>query len=125
MPINAPAAQSRRDTPVNPHAILRPDQGTIPIRRSTDSLTHAGVPDAVAVEGAAYLDSSIGSEDTLEADVPSNTDRVSSMGLGNKRVSIGARGAASNVEKIEPIVVRAVMTRVASSGWNSAPASTF
>ena len=73
VPINAPAAQSRSETPVNPQAMLSPDQGTIPMRRNTDNLTHAGVAPVEGAVETGYFVSSIDSEVELE---PSKMDRV-------------------------------------------------
>lgn len=41
--MNVPRKQSGRETAQTPHAMLRPDQGTIPIKRRTESRTQAGV----------------------------------------------------------------------------------
>ena len=42
-PINDPRKQSAIETPQTPHAMLRPDQGTTPIKRRIDSRTQTGV----------------------------------------------------------------------------------
>lgn len=42
-PMNVPRKQSVIETPQTPHAMLRPDQGTTPIRRRIDSRIHTGV----------------------------------------------------------------------------------
>ena len=118
--MNAPATQSRIDTPVTPHATFSADQGTIPTSRRTASRTQAddapldvdaGV---LLVEGLGDLGST--KEDFELDEEPSNAARVSSMGLGKNRVRKGASGAAKSVEKSDPSVVSAVMTNVARTG---------
>lgn len=42
-PMNVPRKQSAIETPQTPHAILRPDHGTTPIKRRTESRTQTGV----------------------------------------------------------------------------------
>lgn len=106
-PINEPKKQSIMATPQTPQAMLMPDHGTMPIKRSTDSRTHAddfGVSSLVA---------------------PSMAFRVMSKARGNIFTKNGANGAASRLAKIDPNVVSRVSKSVASAGENSAPARTF
>lgn len=41
--MNVPRKQSAIETPQTPHAMLRPDHGTTPIKRRMDNRTQAGV----------------------------------------------------------------------------------
>jgi hypothetical protein len=50
---------------------------------------------------------------------------VRSSARGKKCVRKGARGLERSVAKMEPIIVSAVSSRVASAGEKSAPANTF
>lgn len=105
-----PRMQSLIATPQTPLAILMPDQGTTPTRRSTDKRTHAGDLDLTRVSSSAS---------------PSRAVRVMSRARGKKRDIRGASGVANNVARIEPIVVNIVSRRVANTGWNKTPARTF
>ena len=42
-PMNVPRKQSVMETPQTPHAMLRPDQGTTPIKRRIDNRIQTGV----------------------------------------------------------------------------------
>jgi len=42
-PMNVPRKQSAIETPQTPHAMLRPDQGTTPIKRRIDNRIQTGV----------------------------------------------------------------------------------
>lgn len=106
-PINEPKKQSFNATPQTPQAILMPDHGTMPIKRSTDSRTHAG---------------DFGFSSFV---APSIAFRVMSKARGNILTKNGASGAANRLAKIEPTVVRRVSKSVANAGENNAPASTF
>ena len=99
----------------------------MPMRRRTDNRTHAEVPRSseVVVLFIVSLLSVVTVEENDGDDEPSSAARVSSTGRGNKRVKNGASGVESSVDKTEPIVVSTVITKVASNGWNSAPARTF
>ena len=114
-PINAPSMQSVIDTPQTPHAMLIPDQGTTPMRRSTDRRTHA--------EDRGFADLPDVSRSGSES--PSRALRVMSKARGKKCVKKGERGVASNVAHAEPIMVRVVRRTVAYAGEKSAPAKTF
>lgn len=106
-PMNEPKKQSFIDTPHTPHATLMPDQGTMPMRRRTESLIQAddfGFSSLVA---------------------PSIAFRVISNARGNVFTKNGASGAASRLANIEPKVVKSVSKSVANAGENSAPARTF
>ena len=63
--------------------------------------------------------------DGVDDDLPSRAAFVSSIGLGKKRMRKGANGIERRVAQVEPIVVKDVMTNVATSGWKRAPARTF
>lgn len=91
---------------MTPQAILMPDQGTTPIKRSMDKRIHG------ADEWSLLL-------------APSRAERVLSNALGKYRVRKGARGLESIVAQIEPRVVSRVRRRVAYAGEKSAPAKTF
>lgn len=108
--MNEPSAQSLIATPQTPLAMLMPDQGTTPTRRSTDRRTHADDLDFVRVSRCAS---------------PSRALRVMSSARGKKREMNGARGMARRVARTEPMVVSAVRRMVAIAGDNSAPATTF
>lgn len=95
--------QSVIATPHTPHAMLMPDHGTTPIKRSTDSRTQAGdlffdwSPDA----------------SISASEAPSRADRVMSSARGKKCVRKGARGVERSVAHAEPMVVSAVRRMVA------------
>lgn len=124
--MNAPKKQFRKDTPVIPQATFSADQGTTPTNRRTDNRTQAGVPPEDE-EAVALLDcEEFGPTDEEDGEEePSKACLVISMGRGNARDKVGARGMARRVEKIEPRLVSKVMTNVASKGWKRAPARTF
>jgi hypothetical protein len=108
--MNAPSIQSAIATPQTPLAMLMPDHGTTPIRRRTERRTHA---DDLVLSRASKPAS------------PSKALRVKSRARGKKCVRNGARGFANSVAKMEPTIVNAVNSRVASAGEKSAPAKTF
>lgn len=110
--MNAPSMQSLMATPHTPQAMLIPDHGTTPMRRSTERRTHA---DDLDLDFAPRS----GSES------PSNALRVMSSARGKKWVRNGARGVASRVAQRDPIVVSVVRSTVANAGENRAPARTF
>lgn len=123
--MNAPKKQFLRDTPVIPQATFSADQGTTPTNRRTDNRTQAGVPpEDVEEEAFGLLEFGPTDEEDGEEE-PSKACLVISMGRGNARDKVGARGMARRVEKIEPRLVSRVMTNVASKGWKRAPARTF
>lgn len=64
------------------------------------------------------------SDDVVD-DLPSSAAFVSSIGFGKNRMRKGANGIERRVAQVEPIVVKDVMTNVATSGWKRAPARTF
>jgi hypothetical protein len=95
-----------------------PDQGTIPMRRSTDRRAQ-GLED---VEGEVLADLR---ESELAGEVPWRALRVRAMAEGKKRVMMGVRGAARMVERTDPIVVRLVCKRVAQKGARRVPVNIF
>lgn len=109
--MNVPSAQSKSETPHTPHAMLMPDQGTTPMRRSKDRRTQAG--------DCAFLPAASASAP------PSSAVRVSESTRGKNCVMSGASGIASSVADSEPSVVSVVRSSVAEAGLNNAPASTF
>lgn len=109
--------QSQIDTPQTPQAMLMPDQGTTPIRRSTERRTQA------EDRGLSFSSAPEGTGDASES--PSSAWRVSSRAFGKKRVMRGPRGIARSVAHAEPTVVSAANKMVASPGENRAPPSTF
>lgn len=71
--MNVPSAQSERETPQTPQAILIPDHGTTPIKRSIERRTHAAdFDDDLAVEGSISLSA-----------FPLSAERVMSNARGN------------------------------------------
>ncbi len=66
-PMKEPRRQSSKATPVTPHAMLMPDQGTTPIRRRMERRIHGDVWEACCSDF-----------------VPSRADRVRSRALGKK-----------------------------------------
>lgn len=111
-PMKPPKKQSVIATPHTPQAILMPDQGMIPISRSMERRIHG---DDLFVD-------TLGSEPSFD---PSKATRVNARARGNMLTKNGARGADRRLAKIEPTVVSTVMSKVAQSGENSAPARTF
>jgi hypothetical protein len=72
-PMNVPRAQSERETPHTPQAILIPDHGTTPIKRNIERRTHADdFVDGFAVEGSISLSA-----------FPLSAERVMSKARGN------------------------------------------
>jgi hypothetical protein len=114
-PMNAPRIQSLIATPQTPQAMLIPDQGTTPMRRNTESRTHADdLGFELEVDGA-----------KSDFESPSRAFLVRSRARGKKWVRNGASGVASIVAHTEPRVVRVVRRMVAYAGENNAPAKTF
>jgi hypothetical protein len=114
--MKAPKTQSPSETPQTPLAILMPDHGTTPTSRKTDKRTHAD--DLFLC--VSVVESSCGLSDS-----PCNAVRVMSSARGKRYVKNGARGVARRVAHREPMVVSMVRKRVATTGENNAPASTF
>ena len=108
--MNAPRKQSATETPQTPHAMLRPDHGTTPIKRRTERRTQTGV---------------LFCEVEFELESPCRTFLVTVRARGNHRDNIGAIGLDKREERIEPIAVRSVRSRVAQAGWKRAPLRTF
>lgn len=67
-PINVPRKQSPIEMPQTPHAMLRPDHGTTPIKRRTESRTQTGV---------------LFCEVELESESPCRAFRVTARARGN------------------------------------------
>jgi hypothetical protein len=107
--MKAPRKQSINGTRQTPQAMLRPDQGTTPMRRNTESRTHAW---------------DFGFEDLFDAS-GSIAERVTANAFGKKCVRKGESGAESKAAHWEPRAVRVVRRRVASAGGKRAPARTF
>ena len=99
--MKAPRKQSDKGTPQTPHAILIPDQGTTPMRRSIDKRTQAGDLDA---------------DPAAKSVSPSKAFRVISKARGKKRLRVGARGALRAVAITDPTVVKNVNNKVANRG---------
>ena len=108
--MNVPRKQSASETPHTPQAMLRPDHGTTPIKRRIDRRTQAGV---------------LFCEVELESESPCKAFLVTARARGNHWDNRGAIGRDRRDEKIEPIVVRSVRSRVAQAGWKRAPPRTF
>ena len=100
--MKVPRKQSQMEMPITPQATLIPDQGTTPTKRRMVTRTQTGVVAS-----------------------PSNAPRAAFSAFGKKCVMNGAMGVESNVAQIDPRVVRAANTSVASTGGNNAPANTF
>jgi len=99
--MNAPKKQSVKGTPQTPHAILIPDQGTTPMRRSIDKRTQAG---------------DFGADPAVKSVSPSRAFRVMSSARGKNLLRTGARGALSAVAITDPMVVNKVNSKVANRG---------
>lgn len=99
--MNAPKKQSVNGTPQTPHAMLIPDQGTTPMRRSTDKRTQAG---------------DLGADPAAKSVSPSKAFRVISSARGKSRLRVGARGALRAVAITDPMVVKKVNSKVANRG---------
>ena len=56
---------------------------------------------------------------------PSSATRVSASARGNMLTKKGAKGADNKLARIEPIVVKTVMSNAAHKGEKRAPAKTF
>lgn len=112
--MNAPTAQSQTRTPVTPQAILIPDHGTIPTRRSIERRTQMGV---------------IGLETPLisgvEGEGPWRADFVRVRALGKKRTTRGPTGVARREERREPPVVMVAWRMVAGMGGRRIPVRMF
>ena len=100
-PMNAPKKQSVRGTPQTPHAMLIPDQGTTPMRRSIDKRTQAG---------------DLGADPAAKSVSPSKAFRVISSARGKNLLRTGARGALRAVAITDPTVVKKVNSKVANRG---------
>lgn len=121
--------QSQNGTPQRPQAILIPDQGITPIKRSTDNRTQGDVLDGGRGRGDdddddAFFTGTVSLACTVGMS-PSRTFRVMTNARGKKWVTRGERGLARRMEIKAPIVVMIVINNVAIAGGNKAPARTF
>ncbi len=107
-PMSAPTKQSRSGTRTMPDAMLRPDQGTTPIRRRIERRAH----------GARACS---GSSSSFE----SNAVRVTSTARGRTPSIQGLRGREMSVEKRLPVAVRNVIIMVPFQPPQMPPAITL
>ena len=95
--------QSTRETPQTPLAMLIPDHGTTPTRRSTERRTQAG---DLGLDGDPEGSGS-------KSESPPRALRVISNARGKSLARKGPRGAESKVAQAEPTVVSALRSTVA------------
>lgn len=100
-PMKVPLTQSMTETPQTPQAMLMPDQGMIPMSRRMERRTQG---EDFATEVASVIS---------ESEFPSIALRVIVSARGNTLLRNGANGADRRLANTEPIVVRAVRSRVA------------
>jgi len=114
--MNAPAMQSRIDTPVTPHAMLSADQGTTPTKRSTDRRTHAGLlPVLAAGAGRSSFSTAFPTITPLDDE---EEDAVRFVGCRKENVSIFASDLMFELDGVDELPSRAAFVSSMGLGKN-------